>query len=66
MAPVRFKVGDRVGAKAAVREQMHRYGDPSWPWYGHVSNVQGQSLIWVRDHLGGEWGLPATELEHID
>lgn len=61
-----FRVGDRVGAKAAVREQMHTYGDPNWPAYGHVVNVRSQSLIWVRDHLGGEWGLPSHCLEHID
>lgn len=61
-----FKVGDRVGAKAAVREQMHTYGDPDWLWYGHVVSVRGQSLVWVRDCLGGEWGLPAESLEHVD
>ena len=66
MSEQRFKVGDRVGAKAAVREQMHKYGDPDWPAYGHVVNVGGQSLVWVRDHLGGEWGLPADSLEYID
>jgi hypothetical protein len=68
---VKFKVGDRVGAKAAVREQMHNLcGQPDWPWHwpwhGHVINVGGQSLVWVRDHLGGEWGLPEHELEHVD
>lgn len=61
-----FRIGDRVGAKAAVREQLHKYGDPSWPGYGHIISIGEQSLIWVRDHLGGEWGLPATSLEHID
>jgi hypothetical protein len=60
-----FKVGDRVGAKAAVREQYERFGNTG-PLYGHVVNVEAQSLVWVRDHLGGEWGLPARELEHID
>ncbi|ART70679.1 hypothetical protein BTO20_20955 [Mycobacterium dioxanotrophicus] len=61
-----FKVGDRVGAEPDVLAQMHRYGDPDWPGYGHIVSVGGQSLIWVRDHLGGEWGLPASSLHHID
>lgn len=60
-----FRVGDRVQAKRPVERQMHEYGDPDWPAYGHVVNF-AQSLVWVRDHLGGEWGLPAHELEHID
>lgn len=64
--PSRFKVGDRVGAKKPVVTQMHQYGDKDWPGYGHVVNVGGQSLVWVRDHFGGEWGLPEWELEHID
>ncbi|MCV7061372.1 hypothetical protein H7I76_14525 [Mycolicibacterium vaccae] len=37
-----------------MREQMRQHGDPNWPAYGHVVNVQAQRLIWVRDHLGGE------------
>lgn len=61
----RFRVGDRVGAKAAVRAQHAAAGNTD-PLFGHVVNVQGQGLVWFRDHLGGEWGLPASELEHID
>lgn len=62
---VEFKVGDRVGARPEVRAQLEACGTTR-PLYGHVVNVGGQCLIWVRDHLGGEWGLPAEELEHID
>jgi len=61
-----FAIGDRVQAKNPIERQMHTYGDPTWPGYGHVVNVGAQSLVWVRDHLGGEWGLPADCLEHID
>lgn len=69
-----FHIGDRVGAKLAVRERMRRAqasrgGDPEGPTYGHVVVVLDagrQSLIWVQDHLGGEWALPEHELEHID
>lgn len=60
-----FKIGDRVGAKPAVRAQYEAFGNTS-PLYGHVINVRAQSLVWVRDHLGGKWALPAWELEHID
>lgn len=60
-----FEVGDRVRAKADVRAQMEAAGN-NWPGYGHVVNVRAQSLVWVRDHLGGEWGLPASQLEYID
>lgn len=60
-----FKVGDRVGAIAEVRAQHEANGN-TYPLYGHVINVGGQSLVWVRDHLGGEWGLPAHCLEYID
>jgi len=59
-----FKVGDRVGAKAEVRARYTEDGNTN-PLYGHVVGF-GQSLVWVRDHLGGEWGLPEHCLEHID
>lgn len=61
-----FSIGDRVIAKEAVREQALTFGPKDWPGYGHVVNPDGQGLVWVKDHLGGEWGLPASELEHID
>ena len=65
----KFIVGDRVRVKPEVVERWRK--DPGIadqidiPLYGHVANF-GQSLVWVRDHLGGEWGLPANELEFID
>lgn len=60
-----FRIGDRVGAKAAVRKKYEVLGNTK-PLYGHIVSIRGQSLIWVRDHTGGTWGLPASELEYID
>lgn len=61
----RFRVGDRVGAVAELRAQYRESGSKC-PGYGHVVSIGGQSLVWVRDHLGGEWGLHPDDLEHID
>ena len=64
-AMTRFQIGHRVIATADVRTQWEEAGNTA-PMYGHVINIQAQSLIWVRDHEGGEWGLPEWCLEHID
>lgn len=65
-----FKIGDRVGAKPEMVKRMLASEAAKligyWPTYGHVVNIGAQSVVWVRDHLGGEWGLPEHELEHID
>ncbi len=62
-----FAVGDRVRIKPESAIRPAPGGG-----YGHVIAVGGlcpprhQGLIWVRDRNGGEWGLPAYQLEHID
>lgn len=59
-----FKIGDRVGISDP--DLLAQLADSPNPTYGHVVNVGGQSLVWVRDSLGGEWGVLPHQLNHID